>query len=57
MISNIPTHLQVRQLGMETYPSRALYTIEFNSYKMADRIRKRALINENVTLSALMYDI
>ena len=51
VISNIPTHLQVRQLGMETYPSRALYTIEFNRYKMADRIRKRALINENVTLS------
>ncbi len=50
-ISNIPTNLNVRQIGMDTYPCRALYTIDFNRHKMADRIRKRALLDGGLTLT------
>lgn len=41
-ISRLPMTLVVRQIGMDTYPSRALYTIDFNAYKIADRLRKKA---------------
>ncbi len=43
-ISSIPEILNVRQIGMDSYPCRALYSIDFNRYKMADRIRKRAVL-------------
>lgn len=42
VVSNVPTTLQVRQIGMDTYPSRDLYSINFNRHKMADRIRRKA---------------
>lgn len=45
-VSSIPLTLNVRQIGMDSYPSRALYTIDFNRHKMADRIRKKALLND-----------
>lgn len=51
MISSIPTYLNVRQIGLDTYPCRALYTIDFNRHKIADRIRKKALINDGMTLT------
>lgn len=50
-ISTIPTTLNVRQIGIDTYPCRALYTIDFNRHKIADRIRKKALLNDGVTLT------
>ena len=50
-ISTIPAYLNVRQLGLDTYPSRTLYTIDFNRHKIADRIRKKALLNEGITLT------
>ena len=45
-ISSIPQSLHVRQIGMDSYPSRALYSIDFNRHKMADKIRKKAIIND-----------
>lgn len=42
-VSCIPTILNVRQIGMDSYPSRSLYSIDFNSHKMADRIRRKAV--------------
>jgi len=36
---------------MDTYPCRALYTIDFNTHKMADRIRRKALLNDGETLT------
>lgn len=42
-ISSLPRTLNVRQIGMDSYPSRALYSIDFNRQKMADRIRNKAL--------------
>lgn len=50
-VSVIPTNLNVRQIGMDSYPGRALYTIDFNRFKMKDRIIRKALIEEGVTLT------
>ena len=50
-MSSIPLTLNVRQIGMDSYPSRALYTIDFNRHKMADRIRKKALLNDEGCLT------
>lgn len=50
-VSRIPTFLNVRQLELDSYPCRALYTIDFNRHKMADGIRRVALQKDNVTLS------
>ena len=47
-VSALPEHLNVRQIELDTYPSRALYTIDFNRYKIADRIRKKAFLNSDV---------
>ena len=44
MVSSIPEILNVRQIGMDSYPCRALYSIDFNRQKMADKIRKRAIL-------------
>lgn len=50
-VSRIPTFLNVRQIGLDTYPCRPLYTIDFNRHKMADRIRRKALLESNTTLT------
>lgn len=50
-VSSLPTLLNVRQVGMDTYPERALYTIDFNRFKMADRIRKKAILNDGAVLT------
>ena len=44
MVSSVPETLKVRQIGMDSYPCRALYSIDFNRHKMADKIRKRAIL-------------
>lgn len=41
-VSNLPTNLNVRQLGIDSYPSRSLYAIDFNYTKIAEKI-----INKN----------
>ncbi len=45
-VSSMPTILNIRQIGMDTYPARALYSIDFNTGKMADRLRKKALLED-----------
>lgn len=42
-VSKIPDILNVRQFGLATYPSRALYSIDFNYMKLVNRIRNKAL--------------
>jgi single-stranded DNA-specific DHH superfamily exonuclease len=42
-VSRIPDVLNVRQIGLTTYPSRALYSIEFNYMKLVNKIRNKAL--------------
>lgn len=43
MVSSLPTTLNVRQICLESYPSRELYVIDFNQYRMSDRVRNRAI--------------
>lgn len=50
-VSRIPTYLNVRQIGLDTYPCRTLYTIDFNRHKIADRIRRKAILNDGITLT------
>jgi len=45
MVSCIPETLKVRQIGMDSYPCRALYSIDFNRHKIADKIIKQSLKN------------
>ena len=55
-LSRIPDMLNIRQFGLATYPSRALYSINFNHIKLANKIRNKALDNgENPTDAAVQY--
>ena len=47
MVSSLPTTLNVRQIGFDSYPARKLYVIDFNQYRMADRIRNKAINDGN----------
>lgn len=51
MVSCLPTHLNVRQLELDSYPCRALYSIDFNRHKMADSIKRKALLSGGTSLS------
>lgn len=42
-VSCIPSVLNVRQFGLATYPSRTLYSIDFNYVDLVNRIRRKAL--------------
>ena len=44
-VSRIPDVLNVRQFGLATYPSRALYSIDFNYMKLVNKIRNRSFDN------------
>ena len=46
-VSRMPDILSVRQFGLATYPSRALYSIDFNYMKLVNKIRNKALDNGN----------
>ena len=46
-VSRIPDILNVRQFGLTSYPSRALYSIDFNYMKLVNKIRNKALDNGN----------
>ena len=53
-VSRIPTHLQVSQIQLDSYPSRTLYTIDFNRHKIADNIRRKAFLTDRTTLTDAM---
>jgi hypothetical protein len=38
---SLPFRIGVRQLDMEAYPSRPFYTLDYNDYKIEDRVRGR----------------
>lgn len=50
-VGAFPAHLNVRQIGLDTYPCRDLYTIDFNRHKIADRISRKMLLNNDTTLT------
>ena len=54
-ITSLPTSLDVRQFELVTYPSRALYSIDFNRVKLEASIRNKAnLNNESLSDSAVL---
>lgn len=54
VVSRMPDVLYVRQIGLSTYPSRALYTVDFNYTRMLNKVRNRANENgENLSDSAI----
>ena len=53
-VSRIPDVLKVRQIGIDSYPYRPLYSVDFNYMKIVDKIRKQANDNgENVSDAAI----
>lgn len=47
LVSSLPTTLNVRQIGLDTYPSRKLYLIDFDQNKMSERVRNKAINDGN----------
>jgi hypothetical protein len=45
-VSSLPFRIGVRQLDVPAYPSRPFYTLDYNDYKIEDRVKGR-LENEN----------
>jgi hypothetical protein len=45
-VSYLPYRIGVRQIDLQAYPSRPFYMLDFNKYKLEDRI-KGAIDNEN----------
>ncbi|MBK8300425.1 MAG: virulence factor SrfB [Chitinophagaceae bacterium] len=45
-VTSLPFRIGVRQLDTSAYPSRPFYTLDFNDYKIEDRVKGR-LDNEN----------
>lgn len=44
-VTKLPTHLNVRQIGIDAYPARSLYAIDFNREKIKTRIIKSCINN------------
>lgn len=49
-VTRLPEYLNTRQIGMDTYPERTLYKIDFNRSRIADSIMRRALTRDNTVL-------
>lgn len=50
VVNEIPSYLRIRQLGLTSYPSRILYALDFNRYKLREIIREKARAKgENMT--------
>ena len=46
-VNSMPTRLSVRQLGLDSYPPRTLYVIDFNDYQIREQIKAKALKEGN----------
>jgi hypothetical protein len=54
-ITSLPFRIGVRQLNVSAYPSRPFYTIDFNDYKIEDRVRGR--FDETVDINTVQQEI
>jgi hypothetical protein len=54
-ITSLPFRIGVRQLNVAAYPSRPFYTVDFNDYKIEDRIRGR--FDEKVDINTVQQEI
>ena len=50
MVCSLPTTLNVRQIGIDSYPSRKLYVIDFNRFKIGEYIRLKS-IKDNIPMT------
>ena len=54
-ITALPFRIGVRQLNVSAYPSRPFYTIDFNDYKIEDRVRGR--FDESIDINTIQQEI
>lgn len=54
-ITSFPLRIGVRQLNVSAYPSRPFYTIDFNDYRIEDRVRGR--FDESVDINTVHQEI
>jgi hypothetical protein len=54
-ITSFPFRIGVRQLNVSAYPSRPFYTIDFNDYKIEDRVRGR--FDESIDINTIQQEI
>lgn len=47
-VAHFPFRIGVRQLDIPSYPSRPFYTLDFNDFKLEDRIRGRLNLGANI---------
>lgn len=40
-VSSLPSNLNIRQLGIDSYPARSLYTVDFDRIKIANRVMEQ----------------
>ena len=57
VIYKLPDCLKVKQFGLESYPSRALYSIDYNRTKLASKIMNRALANGETPSDAAIQSL
>lgn len=57
IVSRMPDVLNVRQFGLPTYPSRSLYSIDFNYTKLVNKMRNKALENGSNTSDAAIQSM
>ncbi len=56
-ISTLPAAIKVRQVGMDTYPCRPLYCVDFNRIKIGDKIRKRLKQNDEDVPDSKVFNL
>jgi hypothetical protein len=54
-ITSLPFRIGVRQLNVSAYPSRPFYILEYNEYKIEDRVRGR--FDEMVDINTVQQEI
>ncbi len=56
-VTNLPKILNVRQIDLENYPTRPLFSIDFNKHRMAESIKKQFIIEGNPLSDPAIHSI
>ena len=56
-VSSLPSNLNVRQLGIDSYPARSLYTLDFDQLKIADIIKEQSETDTNEYSTARLHTL
>jgi hypothetical protein len=54
-ITSFPFRIGVRQLNVSAYPSRPFYTLDYNEYKIEDRVRGR--FDDSIDINTVQQEI